>query len=117
MNNQKNTVSNLQKSTESAIINNNIDELLEYYENHGFLNKHKENEPIVLADRIFQRRNGTIEIDTQYSYDKQQHKYEIKEKGRWLEHCNLFEDALELYWKQVQTTPANRTYQTISATR
>ena len=30
MNNQKNTVSNLQKSTESAIINNNIDELLEY---------------------------------------------------------------------------------------
>jgi len=30
LNNQKNTVSNLQKSTESAIINNNIDELLEY---------------------------------------------------------------------------------------
>ena len=91
--------------SQNLITNDEIDELLEYYENHGFLNKHKENEPIVLADRIFQRRNGTIEIDTQYSYDKQQHKYEIKEKGRWLEHCNLFEDALELYWKQVQTTP------------
>lgn len=90
--------------SQNLITNDEIDELLEYYENHGFLNKHKENEPTVLADRIFQRRNGTIEIDTQYGYDKQQHKYEIKEKGRWLERCNLFEDALELYWEQVQTT-------------
>lgn len=90
--------------SQNLITNDEIDELLEYYENHGFLNKHKENEPTVLSDRIFQRRNGTIEIDTQYGYDKQQHKYEIKEKGRWLERCNLFEDALELYWEQVQTT-------------
>jgi len=90
--------------SQGLITNDEIDELVEYYENHGFLNKHKENEPIVLADRIFQRRNGTIEIDTQYSYDKQQNKYEIKEKGRWLERCNLLEDALELYWEQVQTT-------------
>lgn len=90
--------------SQNLITNDEIDELLEYYENHGFLNKHKENEPTVLADRIFQRRNGTIEIDTPYGYDKQQHKYEIKEKGRWLERCNLFEDALELYWEQVQTT-------------
>lgn len=90
--------------SQNLITNDEIDELLEYYENHGFLNKHKENEPTVLADRIFQRRNGTIEIDTQYGYDKQQYKYEIKEKGRWLERCNLFEDALELYWEQVQTT-------------
>lgn len=90
--------------SQNLITNDEIDELLEYYENHGFLNKHKENEPTVLADRIFQRRNGNIEIDTQYGYDKQQHKYEIKEKGRWLERCNLFEDALELYWEQVQTT-------------
>ena len=90
--------------SQNLITNDEIDELLEYYENHGFLNKHKENEPTVLADRIFQRRNGTIEIDTQYGYDKQQHKYEIKEKGRWLERCNLFKDALELYWEQVQTT-------------
>ena len=90
--------------SQGFITNDEIDKLLEDYEKNGGLNKHKENQPIVLADRIFQRRNGTIEIDTQYSYDKQQHKYEIKEKGRWLERCNLLEDALELYWEQVRTT-------------
>lgn len=90
--------------SKNYISNNEIDELLENYEKHGLLNKHDENNPIFLADRIFQRRNGTIEVDSQYRYEKQQEKYEIKEKGLYLERCKLFEDALELYWNQVRTT-------------
>lgn len=86
------------------ITNEEIDKLLEYYENHGGLNKNKENSPIYLADRIFQRRNGNIEVDSQFRYEAQQEKYEIKEKGSYLERYQLYEDANKLYWDQINKT-------------
>ena len=53
---------------DSYITKDEIDSLMDYYNNHGALNKEKEHDPIFIADRIFQRRNGEIGLDDQYNY-------------------------------------------------
>ena len=82
---------------DSYITKDEIDSLLNYYNNHGALNKDKEHDPIYLADRIFQRRNGEIALDNQYSYEKQEEQYALKEEGRYLEHYKLYDQAIDFY--------------------
>ena len=82
---------------DSYITKDEIDSLMDYYNNHGALNKDKEHDPIYLADRIFQRRNGEIALDNQYNYEKQEEQYAIKEEGRYLEHYKLYDQAIDFY--------------------
>lgn len=82
---------------DSYITKDEIDSLMDYYNNHGALNKDKEHDPIFIADRIFQRRNGEIALDNQYNYEKQEEQYAIKEEGRYLEHYKLYDHAIDFY--------------------
>ena len=59
------------------ITRDEIDSLMDYYNKHGALNKEKEHDPIFIADRIFQRRNGEIGLDNQYNYEKKAEEYAI----------------------------------------
>lgn len=79
------------------ITNDEIESLVTYYDSHGALNKPKEHDPIFIADRIFQRKNGDVKLDDQYHYEKQEEKYALKEKGSYLERYGLYDDAIEFY--------------------
>lgn len=79
------------------ITRDEIDSLMDYYNNHGALNKEKEHDPIFIADRIFQRRNGEIGLDDQYNYEKKAEEYALKEEGRYLEHYKLYDQAIDFY--------------------
>ena len=79
------------------ITRDEIDSLMDYYNKHGALNKEKEHDPIFIADRIFQRRNGEIGLDNQYNYEKKAEEYALKEEGRYLEHYKLYDQAIDFY--------------------
>ena len=79
------------------ITRDEIDSLMDYYNKHGALNKEKEHDPIFIADRIFQRRNGEIGLDDQYNYEKKAEEYALKEEGRYLEHYKLYDQAIDFY--------------------
>ena len=74
-----------------------IDELLEYYESHGALAKSREHDPVYIADRLYQRKNGTVMLDTQWAYERQERKYAMKEKGGFLERNKMYDEAIDFY--------------------
>ena len=87
---------------ENYITNDEIDSLVNYYNSHGALNKHKEHDPIFLADRIFQRTNGDIKLEDQWGYEKQQEKYALKEEGAYLERLELYDQAIDFYTEIIE---------------
>lgn len=85
-----------------SIDKNELDELILYYDEHGSKKKDLENYPVILAERIFKRNDGTIGIKSQFKYEKQQRKYELKEIGAELERTEEYDAALGFYWELVE---------------
>ena len=56
----------------NLITEEEINEHFEYFMEHGDLNKDFENSPVILADRIFVRKNGSVDINSEYTYDFKQ---------------------------------------------
>ena len=65
---------------------------------HGDLNKDFENSPVILADRIFVRKNGSVDINSEYTYDFKQIKYEFKEIVKEYKYYGDYQGIIDFYW-------------------
>lgn len=72
-----------------------INEHLQYFMENGNFNKSKENYPVILAERIFYRKAGYVDIDNQYTYERTQIRYELEEIGRQLAREKDYEGIIE----------------------
>lgn len=83
---------------ENLITEKEIIEHFEYFMYHGNLNKDSENSPVILADRIFIRSNGSVDINSEYTYDFKQIKYEFKEIVKEYKYYGDYQGIIDFYW-------------------
>lgn len=87
----------LRKYSEKGLITNEeIEELTDYFKNHGCNNKDKSNIPVPIADRIIKKR-GEIIIDSEERYDRRHRAYEFEEEGRELKRTGKIHEFIKLY--------------------
>ena len=82
----------------NLITEEEINEHFEYFMEHGDLNKDFENSPVILADRIFVRKNGSVDINSEYTYDFKQIKYEFKEIVKEYKYYGDYQGIIDFYW-------------------
>ena len=85
-----------------------INEYLQFYKKNGGLNKDKENSPVILADRIFIRKAGYVDINNQYIQERTQMRYELEQIGREFEDNRDYVGAIDFYFGVL----ANTTFKT-----
>ena len=80
---------------------NEINNLTEVFRNTGFKNKHLENVPLPIADRI-RKKSGKVIVEAQSQYDKRQKQYaldvrlsELKRQNRNSEYIDLLNHMID----------------------
>jgi len=70
-------------------------EYTQYFWENGNLNKSNENSPVILAERIFKKHNGFVDIDSQYSYERAQMRQELEFIGQQFKNDEDYEDVID----------------------
>lgn len=68
-----------------------------YFRENGRLNKLNENFPVILAERIYKKHNGYVDIDSEYSYERAQMRQELEFIGQQFKNDGDYESVIDFY--------------------
>lgn len=74
-----------------------IYEFSQYFLENGNHKKGKENSPVILADRIFKKHNGYVDVDTQYFYERAQRRQELEFIGQQFKNDGDYDKVIEFF--------------------
>lgn len=73
-----------------------LDELVKYYKEHYLKNKHKQNNPTFIAERIIKKR-GSITTISESDYNQNQFRFELVETAEECRRLGKYDEAIEIY--------------------
>ena len=80
-----------------------IDDCLKSFKENGFINKHLENTPVFLTDRLYKSRSS-IKINSSELYYKTHKKYELKEEVTQYEINGINKKSIEIFRNMIDGT-------------
>lgn len=81
-----------------------VDYLINYYENNGAMHEDLQNYPVVLAERIYQsKKDLKIHVESFYNYNKKQYRLELIEMVKELKFNEEYDEALDFCWFHVKS--------------